>query len=81
MLSNQATTTAHGRVAHPVAERTIDGGYSGDVTVTRGEARADGNFPDLIFVTAELLQCDLVLFAPEARRLAAALLEVAEAGA
>lgn len=80
-MTAQLNPTRTFNVAHPIAERTIDGGYSGDVTVTQGAPRADIDAPDLIFVTAELLNCDLVLFAPEARRLAAALLEVAEASA
>jgi hypothetical protein len=65
------------RVAHPVAERAVDGGYSGPLTVTRG--RGDPEVaPDMVFVESEWLNSRLVLSLTEARALAQALGEVAE---
>lgn len=38
------------RVALPIVEKVMDGGYSGDIAITRGRAGDPDANPDMVFV-------------------------------
>jgi len=58
-------------VAHPVVRRTVDGGYSGTLTVTVGTGN-EGAAP-MVFIESDLLESTLVLSMSEAADLGFAL--------
>lgn len=65
------------RVGQPVSEHTIDGGYSGQITLIRGRSSYPDN-PDLIFVKSELVG-SLYLSLEQAENLAKALAKAVQA--
>lgn len=60
-----------------IAQREIDGGYSGGLTVT--VAQPDADVPRMVFVDSDLVAAWLTLTPEQALELAAALQEAASA--
>ena len=59
------------QIANPVVQLTVDGGYSGTVTVTVGTGH-EGT-PPMLFLQGDLLPCDLMLTMSEGEELGAAI--------
>lgn len=75
-VPEQATLSSENPAHNPiVSELTIDGGYSGEVTITRRRARDPRTNPDLVVVESDDLD-KLVLTTEQAATLAATLREV-----
>lgn len=74
-------TTTNVAIRAAVARGQVDGGYSGDITITR--AAGYGDMPEMVFVEAPLMNARLVLMTDEAAALGNALSAIghAEAGA
>ena len=54
-----AANVGGNRVAHPVVQRTVDGGYSGSLTVTVGTGLE--GVPPMLFIESDTLESTLVL--------------------
>jgi hypothetical protein len=69
------TTTPARSYSDPVRQATVDGGYSGTISVT--VAAGNPGVPPMVFVDSDLVTCGLVLTAEAAHTLGTELLNSA----